>query len=105
MKGFVLADDLTGGCDVGLMFTAQGLRVCVLPTDEGLPALGEWEAEVMVLDTESRALPQAEASQRVKDALGFIRKARGELIYKKIDRSHPNVERKWRYRSWTRVGS
>lgn len=48
MKSFVIADDLTGGCDVGLMFKAQGLSVCVLPTDEGLfcpgsRSAGLWE--------------------------------------------------------------
>lgn len=67
----MLADDLTGALEVGALFA--GSVVCV----------GDRvDADVVVLDLETRQLDGAEAAARVRAA---VRGFDGELIYKKTD--------------------
>jgi uncharacterized protein YgbK (DUF1537 family) len=72
----IVADDLTGACDTGALFTARGpVPVTVWPD----PAP---RAPVSVVDTESRALPAAEAARRVT---AVARGAARTRVFKKID--------------------
>ncbi len=79
----VLADDLTGAGDAGVQYAHAGLRTRTL-------AIG-WEADdlvgadVVVVNTASRALRPAEAYACVRRAAEQIRAAGAEVHYKKID--------------------
>jgi uncharacterized protein YgbK (DUF1537 family) len=80
----VLADDLTGANDTGVQFAKQGLKTIVLMSADQSP----WnlDADVVVVDTQSRALPPDAAYEQVaKTALLFKDRSRFQAIYKKID--------------------
>ena len=80
----VIADDLTGANDTGVQFARQGART-IVPLDwHNLGSLGR-RADVLVLSTDSRALPRDVAAQRAKVAAQALRKGRVPAIYKKID--------------------
>jgi D-threonate/D-erythronate kinase len=80
----VIADDLTGANDTGVQFARQGARTLVPLDWHDLAALGR-AADVLVLNTNSRALPADVAARRARVAAEALRKARVEAIYKKID--------------------
>jgi uncharacterized protein YgbK (DUF1537 family) len=72
----IVADDLTGACDTGSLFTARApVPVSVWPRR---PPTGP----VNVVDTETRALPAAEAAERVG---GVAQGGRARHWFKKID--------------------
>lgn len=77
----LIADDLTGACDAGAMFAGRGPVRVILGSsapDPGQP--------VLVVDTESRALPAAEAAARVAAAAERIApRLRDGHVFKKID--------------------
>jgi uncharacterized protein YgbK (DUF1537 family) len=76
----VVADDLTGAMDTGLQFRRAGLRTAVRLA---LPAEEETEqADVLVVDTESRGDPADAAYEKARRA---ARSLRGRAVYKKID--------------------
>lgn len=79
----ILADDLTGACDTGALFTGPGpVTVAVAPAR---PGSGQ---EVAVLDTESRSLPPAAAARRVAEAWAALAPPhRAGRVFKKIDSS------------------
>jgi uncharacterized protein YgbK (DUF1537 family) len=85
----VIADDVTGACDVGAELAAAGypLRVAV-DGDRGLPPCDA----LRVVNTQSRALTAAGAYQRVLEA---VRRRPADLLLKKIDtalRGHLGAE-------------
>jgi uncharacterized protein YgbK (DUF1537 family) len=63
MKRFVLADDLTGANNVGVLLTKQGLSTVVV-THEAPIFSGAYD--VLCVDTDSRYVPSDEAAQRVQ---------------------------------------
>ena len=72
----ILADDLTGACDTGTLFAGRdAVPVTVWPA----PARA---ATVCVLDTETRAVPAAQARARVQTVVAAAPRAR---YFKKID--------------------
>lgn len=72
----ILADDLTGACDSGALFTGSApVPVTVFPQRRAA-------GPVAVLDTESRPLPAAEARARVRAAAA---EPAPDLWFKKID--------------------
>jgi D-threonate/D-erythronate kinase len=77
MKLGIIADDLTGAMDTGVQFARAGLHTVVM-LDDGDPP----PAEVVVISTDSRDEPAAEAYRRARDAA--LRLA-GRTVYKKID--------------------
>ena len=83
MPGIALiADDLTGAMDSGLQFGKRGLRTLVALSPARLP-----EAEVLVVDTDTREARATEAYRRVGEvarALG-ARPAPAGRLYKKVD--------------------
>jgi len=78
VKGFgIIADDLTGAMDTGVQFSKVGLRTLLHLTSASVD-----DAEVVVLDTESRDDPPNVAYGKVT---GAARRLKGRIIYKKID--------------------
>ncbi|MEX9252846.1 D-threonate kinase [Pseudenterobacter timonensis] len=83
MKMIVIADDFTGSNDTGVQLAKKGARTEVMLTPEQKPSR---RADVLVINTESRALPAAKAAKAVDQALAPW--CEGEtlpLVYKKID--------------------
>ncbi|MGG3562383.1 four-carbon acid sugar kinase family protein [Neobacillus rhizosphaerae] len=81
-KIILIADDITGACDSGVQFTQKGLKAAVF-FDE--PAVGDVEADVIIYDTDSRALSQQEAYQAVDRVAATLSEEVVGMIYKKID--------------------
>ncbi|MBI2527740.1 MAG: four-carbon acid sugar kinase family protein [Candidatus Rokubacteria bacterium] len=79
----ILADDLTGACDAGAPFAGPGrVGLFVEPAAPG----ADWN--VASVDTESRALPPAEAADRIRRAAGRMGpRLRHGRVFKKIDSS------------------
>ncbi len=77
-----VADDLTGAGDVGAAFTAAGWPTQILLLDAAEVHTLD-DAAAVVLDTETRHAPPAQAAARVRRAVGLLSGA--DLIYKKID--------------------
>src|SRR5437868_13682140 len=67
----VLADDLTGACDIGAELLPWPGGVAVQPTSEGRPAAARPEA-LWVRNTQSRTLTPSDAAARVTIALGDV---------------------------------
>jgi uncharacterized protein YgbK (DUF1537 family) len=80
----VLADDLTGACDVGAELLPWPGGVAVQPTSEGRPVAARPEA-LWVRNTQSRTLAPADAAGRVTAALGDVSPGWAGLVLKKID--------------------
>jgi uncharacterized protein YgbK (DUF1537 family) len=74
----LIADDLTGAADSGVQFVKRGRRTALL-LEQGLVG----DAEVVVVDTESRADTAGVARDKVHSVASSLRHAR--FIYKKID--------------------
>ncbi|BDG37636.1 four-carbon acid sugar kinase family protein [Saccharococcus caldoxylosilyticus] len=79
----IIADDLTGASDSGVQFARKGLVTQVLFDLTGLS--GKREAEVIVVDTDSRALPALDAYRQVQDAAKTLQEMGFNHLYKKID--------------------
>jgi uncharacterized protein YgbK (DUF1537 family) len=75
----VVSDDLTGACDSGVQLVHAQYCTAVRFGEGLLPG----EVDAVVVDTESRLLPEGLAYQRVAEASMQIRQAR--VIFKKID--------------------
>lgn len=84
MRLGVIADDLTGANDTGVQFALRGARTLVPLDWHDLKSLARM-ADVLVLSTNSRALPARVAAQRARVAAEALRRAGVEAIYKKID--------------------
>lgn len=81
----VIADDLTGALDTGIQFRKQGFstRVVLPPFPPG--SLEQADAEVLVVDLETRHSGAAEASARVAECAQRLLAAGARQFYKKID--------------------
>jgi D-threonate/D-erythronate kinase len=73
----VIADDLTGAMDTGLQFAKRGLQTLVSMSRQHAP-----EAEVVVVDTDSRDARASVARERITEAAHLLA---GRRLYKKID--------------------
>lgn len=78
----IQADDLTGACDTGAPFAARGLDTLVLLPGQPVPMP---PPTVLVLDTESRALPPPAARDRAREAVRCLRAEGATMLYKKVD--------------------
>ena len=79
----IIADDLTGANDTGVQFANQGLHTEILL--EGTVLSPVLEAIVVVVDTNSRAIPADEAYSRVRDVAELAHRAGFQHYYKKLD--------------------
>lgn len=84
MRLGVIADDLTGANDTGVQFARRGARTLVPLDWHDLRSLAR-SADVLVLNTNSRAVPARVAAQRARVAAEALRRAGVEAVYKKID--------------------
>jgi len=83
MKMIVIADDFTGSNDTGVQLAKKGARTEVMLTPAQKPSR---RADVLVINTESRAIPAAQAAQAGQQALiPWCEGAATPLVYKKID--------------------
>lgn len=79
----VIADDLTGAGDTGVQFAQAGLQTRALMGDwSGPSAQG---ADLVVINTESRALSSEAAYEAVSRAASRLRSVGARPVYKKID--------------------
>jgi len=79
----VIADDLTGANDTGVQFAKQGLKTIVLMGGNSAPR--SIEEDVLVVDSQSRALDPEEAYRNVAKAARLFRDRRFGVVFKKID--------------------
>ena len=80
----VLADDLTGACDVGAELLPGPAGVVVHPSSDG-PRPELRPATIRVRNTQSRTLAPADAARRVGAALTDVGSGWAGLVLKKID--------------------
>ena len=85
----VLSDDLTGAMDAGLQAWRRGLRVLVAAFagrfSVELSNTGLENADLLIIDTESRNQNPVEAARRVHSAAEFLAASGFPLVYKKVD--------------------
>lgn len=83
----ILADDLTGACDVGAEFLRNNWPVrCVFPSASGWRnSLKKGTPEAVVLDMETRRLPPAKAALRAGKIASDLRRQGLSPAYFKID--------------------
>ncbi|MBR8659084.1 uncharacterized protein YgbK (DUF1537 family) [Brevibacillus aydinogluensis] len=80
----IIADDLTGASDSGVKFARMGLETRVL-FDWKNAAAECVDADVAVMDTDSRSLPMSDAYARVRQAAQYLRELEFQHVYKKLD--------------------
>lgn len=80
----MIADDFTGANDAGVQFRKQGLRTIVLIEADNMRSFLD-EADIIVIDTESRAQPPDIAYKKVREATKALKKASVKTVFKKID--------------------
>lgn len=83
VKLLILADDFTGALDTGVQFAACGIPTRVVVRE--VPQLASCESTVLVVDTETRHLPQKQAFSVVETLTSRAVKAGVRCIYKKTD--------------------
>ena len=87
----IVADDLTGAADCGVVCVKRGLdAVVVLEPD----ALAAW-ADVVAIDADTRALQAEAAAEKTARLVAEFGHKKGSLVFKKIDstlRGHFGVE-------------
>lgn len=76
----VIADDLTGAAEIGAVGLRHGLRAEVVLANEP-----SGDADLVCLDTDSRACAQGEAAERAARAARLLRQERADWLYKKTD--------------------
>lgn len=79
----VIADDLTGANDTGVQFAKQGLATVVI-LDARQFSSGA-ASDVVVIDTNSRALPPGEAYVKAAEAARLVRSGGVGTVYLKVD--------------------
>jgi D-threonate/D-erythronate kinase len=81
-KIILIADDLTGACDSGVQFTQKGMNAAVFFEESNLNGI---DSDVLIFDTDSRALSQQESYKEVERVAASLKNEVFEFIYKKID--------------------
>ncbi|MFQ6077228.1 MAG: four-carbon acid sugar kinase family protein [Candidatus Bathyarchaeia archaeon] len=80
----VIADDYTGSNDTGVQFAKKDLKTMVLTRTEDMERAAR-EADVVVVDTESRADPRERSYMKTLEAAKAMKGVGVERVYKKID--------------------
>lgn len=79
----IIADDFTGALDTGVQFAARGIKTRVVVGADA--ALTHRNADVLVVDTETRHLPAAKAYEAVERLVRRAGHAGFAYLYKKTD--------------------
>src|SRR5579864_2587508 len=74
----VLADDLTGAAEIAAIGVEHGLK-----TELATAAPSKIDADLLVIDTDTRPLPGPRAAVRITELLGQL--PRTEMLFKKTD--------------------
>jgi D-threonate/D-erythronate kinase len=82
MKTILVADDLTGASDAGVQFAKRGLRTTVWLDHQRYE---EVDADLVVVDMDSRATSRASAYARMRDYLAALGPLTPRRILKKMD--------------------
>ena len=85
MRLLIIADDFTGALDTGVQFAAHGAATRVIVGSAFDPKYAATEAQVLVLDAETRRRPPEEAYEAVRRIAASAREAGFPFIYKKTD--------------------
>jgi len=80
----IIADDLTGSNDSGIQLAKKGLRSSVI-FDINPFAVRNLDDDVVVIDTDSRAIPIIESYEVTRRAAMFFKEHGFTHIYKKVD--------------------
>ncbi|MFC2091434.1 four-carbon acid sugar kinase family protein [Elusimicrobiota bacterium] len=80
----VLADDLTGGGDIGVQFADKGLKVLLAVDVDAVKDVPK-DSEVWIINTQSRSDPAKIAAKKVKKAVELLKEWNAGYYYKKID--------------------
>lgn len=80
----IIADDLTGAMDTGVQFSRRGLKTQVILDWQSL-LKQETPLDVIIVDTDSRALEGDAAYSRVCDVAEILIQGDFTRIYKKVD--------------------
>ncbi|MFT4294887.1 MAG: four-carbon acid sugar kinase family protein [Micropruina sp.] len=80
----IVADDLTGATTVGALLARVGVETAVLFSPTGVSAVTS-DHEALILNSDSRPLPAAEAYQRVREATLELVEAGARQFTKRID--------------------
>jgi len=80
----IIADDLTGSNDSGVQLAKKGLRSSVI-FDVNPSAVHNLDHDVVVIDTDSRAIPAKESYEASRRAALFLKEHGFTHIYKKVD--------------------
>lgn len=80
----VLADDFTGALDTGIQFGKLGINTVVTQKSD-CDDYRDSDCEVLVINTESRHLTGAEASQKLYEISNRVKNMGVRFLYKKID--------------------
>ncbi|HEY3761658.1 MAG TPA: four-carbon acid sugar kinase family protein [Verrucomicrobiae bacterium] len=86
----VIADDLTGAAEIGAVGLRHGLRAEIIFRNK--PGI---EADLVCVDTDSRAQTESEAVKRTVAAVRLLKNCGAQWIYKKVDsvlRGHVAME-------------
>ncbi len=81
----ILADDFTGSLDTGVHFAKQGVSTVVQIADREDSFPSDTDAQVLVLDTESRHLSAEHAYNRISALTRQARREGVRSLYKKVD--------------------
>ena len=79
----IIADDFTGALDTGVQFAERGIKTRVVVGADA--ALTHQNADVLVVDTETRHLPAAQAYAAVEGLVQRAKYAGFAYLYKKTD--------------------
>ena len=79
----IIADDFTGALDTGVQFAARGIKTRVVVGADA--ALTHQNADVLVVDTETRHLPATQAYTAVERLVQRAKYAGFAYLYKKTD--------------------
>jgi D-threonate/D-erythronate kinase len=81
---YIVADDLTGASDSGVQFAKRGYTASLLFNHED-PGAWTIDPRVVVVDTDSRAIPEDDAYRRVRRLIASLNVQTANLIFKKVD--------------------
>src|SRR5665648_437527 len=82
---YVIADDLTGANDTGVQFTKKGYNTIVSVLDKQSTIMIPDNADVFVIDTETREADSKTAREVLRNILKNININKKEVVYKKVD--------------------
>ncbi|KIL35458.1 hypothetical protein SD71_13085 [Cohnella kolymensis] len=81
---YIIADDLTGASDSGVQFAKRGYKTSLLFNYKE-NYIWSIDARVIVIDSDSRAIPPEAAYERVARLVSVLRPPSAQLLFKKVD--------------------